>query len=142
MLPICLIMASGKIQAQMKKIEYIQSPESAFSSLPFSTAVKANGFLFLSGQVGVDQDGKLAGAFDLEVKQIFKNIEAVLSQQKLTFSSIVSVTVYLKTMENFKRFNDIYKTYFQAYYPTRTCIAVVELPLNANVEITVTALTN
>ena len=125
----------------MKKIEPVQSAKLAVSPGPFSTGVKANGFLFLSGQVGIDQDGNLANDFDLEVRQIFKNIEAVLSEQKLTFHNIVSVTVYLKDMQNFKRLNDIYKTYFDGYYPTRTCIAVLELPLKANVELTITALT-
>ena len=124
----------------MKKIEPIQSAKLAVSPGPFSTGVKANGFLFLSGQVGIDQDGKLADEFDLEVRQIFKNIDAVLSEQKLTFNDIVSVTIYLKDMQNFKPLNDIYKTYFQDYYPARTCIAVLELPLKANVEMTVTAL--
>jgi 2-iminobutanoate/2-iminopropanoate deaminase len=126
---------------QMKKIEPIQSAKLAVSPGPFSTGVKANGFLFLSGQVGIDQGGKLADNFDLEVKQIFENIDAVLSEQKLTFNNIVSVTIYLKDMLNFKPLNDIYKTYFQGYYPSRTCIAVLELPLKANVEMTITALT-
>ena len=126
----------------MKKIEPIQSAELAISPGPFSAGVKANGFLFLSGQVGVDQSGKLADDFDLEVRQIFKNIDAVLSEQELTFDDIVSVTIYLRDMQNFKRLNDIYKTYFNGYYPTRTCIAVLELPLKANVEMTITALTN
>lgn len=123
----------------MKKIETIQSSKLAVSAGPFSTGVIANGFLFLSGQVGIDQDGNLADDFDLEVRQIFKNIDAVLSEQKLTFNNIVSVTIYLKDMGNFKPLNDIYKTYFQGYYPTRTCIAVLELPLKANVEMTITA---
>jgi 2-iminobutanoate/2-iminopropanoate deaminase len=126
----------------MKKIESIQSAKLAVSPGPFSTGVKANGFLFLSGQVGIDQSGKLADDFDLEVRQIFKNIEAVLSEQNLTFNNIVSVTVYLKDMQNFKRLNDIYKTYFNSYYPARTCIAVLELPLRANVEMVITCLTD
>src|SRR5712675_978047 len=96
----------------MKTIEPIQSAKLAVSPAPFSTGVKANGFLFLSGQVGIDQGGKLADDFDLEVRQIFK------------------------------RLNDIYKTYFNGYYPSRTCIAVLELPLKANVEMTITASTN
>lgn len=125
----------------MKKIVPILSATSAVS-LPFSTGVKANGFLFLSGQVGIDQDGKLADDFDLEIKQIFKNITAVLKDQKLALDNIVTVTVYLKDMQNFKRFNDIYKTYFNGYYPSRTCIAVLGLPLKANVELTITASTN
>ena len=126
----------------MKRIAPIHSAKLAVSPGPFSTGVKANGFLFLSGQIGIDQDGNLANDFDLEVKQIFKNIEAVLSEQMLTFDNVVTVTIYLKDMQNFKRLNDIYKTYFDGYYPTRTCIAVLELPLKANVEMTVTALTN
>jgi 2-iminobutanoate/2-iminopropanoate deaminase len=125
----------------MKKIESIQSAKLAVSPGPFSAGVKANGFLFLSGQVGINQDGILADDFDHEVRQIFKNIEAVLSEEKLTFNNILSVTIYLKDMQNFKRLNDIYKTYFNGYYPSRTCIAVLELPLKANVEMTITALT-
>jgi len=125
----------------MKQIEPIQSAKLAVSPGPFSTGVIANGFLFLSGQVGIDQGGKLADDFDLEVRQIFENIDAVLSEQKLTFNNILSVTVYLNDMQNFKRLNDIYKTYFNGYYPSRTCIAVLELPLKANVEMTITALT-
>ena len=123
----------------MKQIEAIQSHKLAVSPGPFSTGVNANGFLFLSGQVGIGKDGKLVNDFDLEVRQIFKNIEAVLTEQKLTFDNIVTVTVYLKDMQNFKRLNDIYKTYFKGYYPSRTCIAVLELPLKANVEMTITA---
>lgn len=123
----------------MKKIEPVHSAKLAASPGPFSPGVKANGFLFLSGQVGIDQDGKLAENFNLEVRQIFKNIDALLLEQKLTFNNIVSVTVYLKDMQNFKPLNDIYKTYFQGYHPTRTCIAVSELPLKANVEMTISA---
>jgi len=137
-----LLPSPVKKQIQMKKIEPIQSAKLAVSPGPFSAGVKAKGFLFLSGQVGIDQSGKLADDFDLEVRQIFKNIDGVLSEQKLTFDDIVSVTIYLRDMQNFKRLNDIYKTYFNGYYPTRTCIAVLELPLKANVEMTITALTN
>jgi 2-iminobutanoate/2-iminopropanoate deaminase len=126
----------------MKQIEAVHSSKLAVSPGPFSAGVKANGFLFLSGQVGIDQNGKLADDFDLEVRQIFKNIDAVLSEQKLTLDNIVSVTIYLKDMQNFKRVNEIYKTYFNGYYPSRTCIAVLELPLKANVELTVTASIN
>ena len=123
----------------MEKIESIQSAKLAISPGPFSAGVKANGFLFLSGQVGINKEGKLAENFDLEVKQIFKNIDSVLSEQNLTFNNIVSITVYLKDMQHFKPLNEIYRTYFQGYYPTRTCIAVLELPLKANVEMTITA---
>ena len=126
----------------MKQIEPVHSAKLAVSPGPFSAGVKANGFLFLSGQVGIDQSGKLADDFDLEVRQIFKNMDAVLSEQKLSFDNIVSVTIYLKDMQNFKRLNDIYKTYFNGYYPSRTCIAVLELPLKANIEMTITASTN
>lgn len=124
----------------MKKIEPLQSAKLAGYG-PFSAAVKANGFLFLSGQLGIDHGGRLADDFDLEVRQIFENIDAVLSEQKLTFNNIVSVTIYLRDMQNFKRLNDIYKSYFNDYYPSRTCIAVLDLLLKANVEMTVTALT-
>lgn len=109
--------------------------------LPFSPYRAVNGFIFVSGQIGVEpQSGKLVtGSFADEVKQTMANIQAVLQQAKVDFSNVVSVTVYLKDISQFAAFNKVYTEYFQPPLPTRTCVAVKELVLGANVEITVTA---
>ena len=124
----------------MKTIEAIQANDLGPAAGPFSTAVKANGLLFLSGQIGTDNVGILATSFEAEVHQVLKNIGIILASQHLGYQHLVSVTIYLKDMDNFGKLNEIYRSYFNDYYPSRTCIAVLALPLKANVEITATAL--
>ena len=111
------------------------------AQLPFSPYRAVNGFIFVSGLLGVEpQSGKMVtSSFADEVKQTMANIQAVLQQAKVDFSNVVSVTVYLKDISQFAAFNKVYTQYFQAPLPTRTCVAVKELVLGANVEITVTA---
>jgi 2-iminobutanoate/2-iminopropanoate deaminase len=121
-------------------MESVHSKKIASSIGPFSSAVKAGNFLFLSGQVGLDSTGKLVTGFENEVDQAMKNIGSVLSEVDLNYQDIVTVTIYLKDMKNFQSVNNIYKNYFTQTYPARTCIAVADLPVNANVEVTVTAL--
>jgi 2-iminobutanoate/2-iminopropanoate deaminase len=120
-------------------MEKINSTKINTVQAPFSTAVKANGFFFLSGQVGLDKTGKLVHGFENEVRQILNNVIAVLDENQLSEKNIAAITIYLTDMQNFQKLNDIYKTYFEFPYPSRTCIAVAELPMKANVEMTVTA---
>ena len=109
--------------------------------LPFSPYRAVNGFIFVSGQIGINpQSGKLVtSSFADEVKQTMANIQGVLRQASVDFSNVVTVTVYLKDIKQFAAFNEVYVQYFQAPLPTRTCVAVKELVLGANVEVTVTA---
>jgi 2-iminobutanoate/2-iminopropanoate deaminase len=109
------------------------------SAGPFSTCVFGNGFLFISGQIGLKSSGVLAENFHEEVVTVMENIGLILSEAGLSHSDIASVTIYLKDMKKFGELNDLYKKYFKEGYPARTCIAVAGLPLNANVEMTVTA---
>jgi 2-iminobutanoate/2-iminopropanoate deaminase len=117
----------------------INSTALAPAAGPFSTAIITNGFLFLSGQVGTDISGKLQPSFPEEVIQVMENIGAVLQENGLGYQDVATVTVYLKDMKNFKVLNELYSPYFNGAYPTRTCIAVADLPVNANVEMTITA---
>jgi len=120
-------------------MNYINSQSLAPVVGPFSTAVSANNFLFLSGQVGTGPTGELAKTFEEEVVQVMENIGAILLENGLGFHDIVTVTVYLKDMQKFSLLNSIYSRYFDNTYPARTCIAVADLPVMANVEITITA---
>ena len=106
---------------------------------PFSTAVQSGDLLFFSGQIGVDNKGQLADGFEGEVNQALGNIRSILAEQHLDFSHIVSITIYLDSMKNYKTLNEIYRTWFTDHFPARTCIAVAELPLHAQIELTVTA---
>jgi 2-iminobutanoate/2-iminopropanoate deaminase len=123
-------------------MRHINSKTLAPAAGPFSTAVSVNGFLFLSGQVGTDQSGKLKASFNEEVIQVMQNIGFVLRHAGLDYKDVATVTIYLKDMKNFKPLNEIYSSYFNGTYPARTCIAVADLPVNANVEMTVTAVLN
>ena len=121
--------------------EIVRSPKFGQSVAPISTAIKANGFLFVSGQVGRNPEtGKLQSeTFESETHQVMKNIGTILQEAGLTFDDVVSVTIYLKDMKQYAQVNEVYKTYFSGAFPTRTCIAVLDLPVGASVEMTVTA---
>ena len=109
---------------------------------PYSQAVKAGNFLFVSGQVAIDPStGELVmGDIQTETKQVMENIEAILTEAGVDFSNIVKTSIFLKDMQNFGQVNEVYSTYFTAQFPARETVQVSGLPKNVNVEITVTAL--
>ncbi|GGM89753.1 RutC family protein [Dyadobacter beijingensis] len=113
--------------------------KAAAPAVPISKALVSNGFLFISGQIGSAGGQLVTTSFQDEVKQVFANIEAILNEHNLTFSHIVSVTVYLTDMRYFDELNEVYQTYFTGRFPTRTCIAVAGLPKQARVELTTMA---
>ncbi|WP_026633008.1 RidA family protein [Dyadobacter alkalitolerans] len=111
----------------------------AAPAVPISKALVSNGFLFISGQIGSAGGQLVTTSFQDEVRQVFTNIETILSEHNLTFSHVVSVTVYLTDMRYFDELNAVYQTYFTDRFPTRTCIAVAGLPKQARVELTTMA---
>ncbi|RUM28221.1 MAG: deaminase [Aquifex sp.] len=109
---------------------------------PYSQAVEVNGFLFASGQIGINPEtGKLEEGFKEQVRQIFKNLDAILKEAGLGRESIVKVTIYLTDISKFKELNEIYEDYFKdvPVKPARVTVGVKELPLGAYVEIEVVA---
>jgi|HubBroStandDraft_6_1064221.scaffolds.fasta_scaffold76799_3 2-iminobutanoate/2-iminopropanoate deaminase len=108
---------------------------------PFSAAVSAGEFVFLSGQVGQDPlTSKLvAGGASAQTEQIFKNLRAVLRAAGKSFADVARVGVYLTDMADFAAMNAVYERHFDRPYPARTTIAVAALPLGASVEIDVVA---
>lgn len=108
---------------------------------PYSQAVKAGGLLFVSGQVAIDPaTGEMNMAtLEEETQQVMKNIEAVLSEAKVTFAHVVKTTIFLSDMSLFAQVNEIYGSYFTGDYPARETVAVKGLPKGVNVEISVTA---
>jgi len=104
---------------------------------PYSQAVRAGDFLFISGQLGIDpEEGKLVGGgIENQTKMALKNIEAILDAAGSSMDALVKTTVYLKSIRDFSRMNDIYKGFFSADFPARAAFEVANLPLGALVEI-------
>jgi 2-iminobutanoate/2-iminopropanoate deaminase len=108
---------------------------------PYSQAVRANGLVFLSGQVAfVPETGELElSSLEAETHQVMKNIQAVLDEAKLSFEHIVKTTIFLSDMSLFAQVNAVYGTYFKGDFPARETVAVKGLPRGVNVEISMTA---
>lgn len=107
---------------------------------PYSQAVWAGNFLYLSGIMPIDPaTGALEPAdITVQASRIMKNIEAVLSEAGLTQENVVKTTCFLSDMANFAPFNAVYGEYFTSK-PARSCVAVRELPKSALVEVEVIA---
>jgi len=108
---------------------------------PYSQAVKAGGFLFLSGQVALKPEtGELAIAnIAEETHQVMQNLKAVLAEAGLNFGHVAKTCIFLSDMGLFAQVNEIYGSYFTGDYPARETVAVKTLPKNANVEISMIA---
>ncbi len=104
---------------------------------PYSQAVRANGFLFCSGQIPLDPGtGKLVdGGIEAQTERVMKNIEAVLTAGGTTLRSVVKTTVYLVDLGDFPAMNAVYGKFFPEDPPARATVQVVKLPAGARVEI-------
>jgi len=104
---------------------------------PYSQAILADNTLYLSGQIALDpKSGELKnGSIKEEVEQIMKNHLEILKEANMDYSNIVKASVFLKNIEDFKEFNEIYGLYFPENPPARETVEVSRLPKNANIEI-------
>ncbi len=104
---------------------------------PYSQAVRAGQWLFLSGQIGLDPStGELvAGGVEEQTRRVLENLGAVLSAAGVSFEHVVRTTIYLTDLTDFSRVNDIYAQFFAAPYPARATVGVATLPRGACVEI-------
>lgn len=103
---------------------------------PFSPAVKANGFIFLSGQVGTDSTGRLvSGGIQAETRQTMNNIRDVLARSGSSFDKVVKCTVFILDMAEWPAMNEVYITYFKGPPPARSAAGASGLALGARVEI-------
>ena len=109
---------------------------------PYSPAIRVGNFLFVSGQIGLDQEtGELRNeSIEVETRQALDNLNRILRAEGFDSSQVVSATVYLRNMNDYAKMNLIYGGYFQeGNYPSRTTVGVTALPKDANVEIAVVA---
>ena len=104
---------------------------------PYSQAVKVDHFLFLSGQIPVNPETNevITGTIEEQTKRVLNNIEAVLQAAGYGLDNVVKVTVFLKDISLFTRFNKVYEKYFRENPPARTTVEVSNLPKGVLLEI-------
>lgn len=110
---------------------------------PYSHAnlVAPGAMLFVSGQVAKDaKTGELTlSDAKSETRKVMQNIQAILAEASMDFNNVVKTTIFLRSMDLFADVNEVYGSFFQGNYPARETVAVAGLPLNVNIEISVTA---
>jgi 2-iminobutanoate/2-iminopropanoate deaminase len=108
---------------------------------PYSQAIKANGFVYLSGQVALDpKTGEMVGSdIRQQTERVFENIKGILEAAGANLHHVVKTTVFLKDMNDFSAMNEVYARYFTSAPPARSTVQVSRLPKDALVEIEVIA---
>ena len=109
---------------------------------PYSQAIRANGFLFLSGQVSLNPATQqlVVGNIAEQTTRVLENLKGVLEAAGSSLDRAVKTTVYLKDMNDFSAMNEVYARYFPTDPPARATVEVARLPKDARVEIDLIAL--
>jgi 2-iminobutanoate/2-iminopropanoate deaminase len=115
----------------------IHAPAAPAAVGPYSHAVRDGDLLFLSGQAPFHPEtgAVVEGGIQAQARQVFANLEAVLTAAGCSFEDVIKVNVYLTDLADFQAVNTVYAEVFTAPYPARTTVAVAGLPLGAAVEI-------
>ena len=109
---------------------------------PYSQAIRANGFLFLSGQVSLDPATQqlVPGDIAAQTARVLENLKGILEAAGSSLDRVVKTTVYLQDMNDFSAMNEVYARYFPSAPPARATVEVARLPKDARVEIDLIAL--
>ncbi len=104
---------------------------------PYSQAVQCGNMLFVSGQIGLDpaSGGLVPGGIREQAQQVLENLRGVVEAAGLSLSDTVKCTCFLRSMEDFSAFNEVYARYFADALPARECVEVARLPKDALVEV-------
>lgn len=113
----------------------VSTPNVARPTNPFSLAVKSKGFLYVSGQVGKDLNGKIVEGFAAQTRQSMENLKAIITAAGCSMDDIVKVTIYVTDISKVGELNPIYREYFTEPLPARATVEVSKLGLTAEVEI-------
>jgi 2-iminobutanoate/2-iminopropanoate deaminase len=136
-------MRESRPEVEEGKVKEVISTEKAPRAIgPYSQAIRASGFVFVSGQVAFDPaTGYLVeGGVTQQTARVMENLRAVLEAAGSSLENVVKTTVYLKSMEDFGRMNEIYGRFFPNQPPARSTVEVARLPRDVRVEIDVIAL--
>lgn len=120
----------------MNTIKIVSTTGAPAAVGPYSQALTINGFVFCSGQIGIDiKTGNLAEGIENQIKNVMTNLKAVLEAAGSDLDHVVKTTVFLKDMADYAVFNQIYGEYFKANKPARATVEVARLPKDCLVEI-------
>ncbi|MBC8495421.1 RidA family protein [archaeon] len=110
-------------------------------NLPFSKAIVHNQKygMEISGQIGLNSEGKLDVGIEEQTKQTFQNVKDILEEVGWNFDNLIKIRIFLADMKDYGVVNEIYSTYFENDFPTRVALAVKDLPLGALIEMDCTA---
>jgi 2-iminobutanoate/2-iminopropanoate deaminase len=119
----------------MPRLE-VSAPEAPAAIGPYSQAIAIDGFLFCSGQLGLDRaTGQLAEGIENQAERALLNLEAVLNAAGMTTADVVKTTIFLSDLANFSTVNAVYSRHIVDPAPARSTVQVAALPLGALVEI-------
>ncbi|WP_217586328.1 RidA family protein [Lentibacillus saliphilus] len=107
---------------------------------PYSQAIQAGDFLYVSGQIPLDAEtGEVVEGIENQTHKVLSHLKSILGEADADFSKVVKFTIYLASMEDFAVVNDIYGSYLQKPYPARATVEVSRLPKDVRVEMDVVA---
>lgn len=117
--------------------EIINSSNAPAPIGPYSQAVRAGNTLYVSGQIPIDQanDTLIQGSIEDETEQVMKNLGYILEEAGLNFKHVLKCSIFVSSMDNFARINEVYGKYFDENPPARETVEVSGLPKGVNVEI-------
>jgi 2-iminobutanoate/2-iminopropanoate deaminase len=119
----------------------IAAPSPAAAMGGYTQASRYGDLLFVSGQIGLDPvSSQMRGTTIADqTRQVMENVRSILEAHRLTLANVVSVTVYMRDLNEFRAMDDVYETYFRGNLPSRSVVQVTRLPRDALVEISVIA---
>lgn len=116
--------------------EIIFTPKAPKVVGPYVQAIKSNGMVYCSGQLGINvESGNLAEGVEAQAHCSMKNLGAVLEAAGSSYKNVVKTLIFLTDMSDFAAVNKIYESYFEGDFPARSCVQVAKLPLGGLVEI-------
>jgi len=123
-------------------MKYIHTNNAPEAIGPYSQAIVVNGFVFCSGQIALDPtSGELVEGLENQTHQVLKNVQAVLQEAGSDLEHIVKTTIFITSMNDFGKVNEIYGQYFSKHKPARATVEASALPKGALIEIEAVAAT-
>jgi 2-iminobutanoate/2-iminopropanoate deaminase len=125
-----------------KQVVRTEAAPAPFQGAPYSQAIKANGFVFVAGQLGLLPSAKemVPGGITEQTEQVFANLRAILEEAGSSLDQIVKTTVFLQSLDDFAAMNEVYARHIGQTPPARSTFEVAKLPSGALVEIEAIAL--
>ncbi len=124
-----------------KHVVLTEAAPAPFQGAPYSQAIAAGGFVFVSGQLGLKPgDAAISGGIEEQTEQVFANLKAILAEAGTGLDRLVKTTVFLQRLDDFHAMNEVYAKHVGEQPPARATVEVAKLPSGALVELEAVAL--